>query len=306
MIRYGADNNYIETVTGVTESARIRFNQYCKDHGLSYNYSTLDALRQALRNQTIFNYFNAFQATQVTDTVKNIKEICMNYDVALSCAVADNYNYVKTWKCQDWADWAKKGYVDALYLMDYYFGEYFVNYYFEDMLKNTENNSMLITGVDPSYANLISEFYTKTIKGGLANANSHGYAIFGSHTQDAKKDGWDLVHDSNWIDSLSPYDALIDTMKASGDLLLKRCDDIYIHYGNQTNDQKLLLENDLKQMYQLINEENVTTCQNVIEALQAMKKKTYASNYAATRINEQLDYMIKIAKLKLNIHRDTI
>ena len=34
-IRYGADNSYINTVMGVTESARIGFNQYSKDNSYS-------------------------------------------------------------------------------------------------------------------------------------------------------------------------------------------------------------------------------------------------------------------------------
>ena len=304
-IRYGADNDNINTMTGVTEAARIKFNQYSKDKGLSYNVNTLDDLRNLLRtNRSAFASFNEFQQTLVTNTVKYIKEVCKKYDVPLTCAIADNYNYVKTWKCQDWAAWAKLGYVDALYLMDYYFDEHWINYYFEDMLNATENSTLLVTGIDPSYANLIPEYYARTIKGGVMNINSAGYGIFGTHTQNAKKDGWDLIADSNWIDSISPYDSLSAIMKASGDMLLTRCDKIYIKYNNQTANQKTALTQDLDALYQLIKGDDVASCNAVIEKLNAMIKTTYANNRADTRIKEQLKYMLKLANTKLNIVKD--
>ena len=190
--------------------------------------------------------------------------------------------------------------------MDYYFDEYFINKYFEDMYVNTNNTTMLVTGIDPSYANLSDEYYARTIKGGVTHHASHGYGIFGTHTQNARKDGWDLIKDSNWINSLSVYDDLALTMKASGELLLNRCDNIYIKYDNQTQDQKTLLEDDLTSLYALVDNqvENYETCLNVVEFLNSMKNKEYASNAARSRIIEQIEYMIKIAKMKLNVYKD--
>ena len=256
-IRFGADNNYINTVMGVTDAARVGFTEWAANNNLSYSFDTLDALRNGLKTPSVFSSFNSYQQDLITDTVRYIKEECKKYDKPLTAAIADDYDYTKTWKCQDWGEWAKLGYVDALYLMDYYFDEFFINKYFEDMVKNTGNTTMLVTGIDPSYANLADEYYARTIKGGVKNEDSHGYGIFGTHTQNAKKDGWDLIKDSNWIDSLSVYDDLAKTMKASGDLLLDRCDNIYIHYSNQTSDQKALLEEDLNALYALINQEKL-------------------------------------------------
>ena len=305
-IRFGADNNYINTVLGVTETALVEFNKWSKENKLSYSYSTLDSLKSALKsNSSVFNAFNLFQQDLITNTVKIIKEECKKFDKPLTAAIADDYDYVKEWKCQDWGKWAKLGIVDGLYLMDYYFDEYYINYYFEDMLKNTSNATMLVTGIDPSYANLIDEYYARTIKGGVRNPNSHGYSIFGTHTQNANKHSWGLVKKSNWIDSISPYDDLSKTMKASGDKLLDRCDSIYIKYGNQTEDNKLSLKQDLEALYLLIGDnEDYQTCVNVINKLTEMESKTYASSYASTRINEQINYMLKIAKLKANIYKD--
>lgn len=304
-IRFGADNNSIQSITGVTQSALDQFNQYCQENKYGYSIASVEDLRTLLKNNSdVFSKFNTFQANLITNTVKNIKDVCKKFDKPLSCAVADDSAYVKTWKCQDWGTWAKLGYVDALYLMDYYFDEYWVNYYFEDMLKATDNQTMLITGIDPSYAGLISEYYARLIKGGVTNIHSNGYAVFGSHTQNAKKDGWDLIQSSNWIDSLSPFDALMDTMKASGDLLLKRCDDIYIHYGNQTNVQKEKLENDLNTLYTFISGDNVSSCESVIDKLEMMMNEQYADNEANKRINEQLQYMHKIASMKFNVLKD--
>ena len=237
----------------------------------------------------------------ITDTVKNIKLVCKDYELPLTCAIADDYSYTKTWKCQDWADWASKGYVDALYLMDYYFGSHWINYYFEDMLKATKNKSLLVTGIDPSYANLTAEFYPKNVKGAIENPSSHGYGIFGTHTQAAKKDGWRLLKPSNWIDSISPFDSLDKTMKASADLLLERCDDIYIESKNQTTEEKELLKQDLETLLSLINGDNIKSCEDVIAQIDVMLEKTYASNSAQTRIKEQLKYMRKIAVCKLNV-----
>lgn len=305
-IRFGADNNYINTVLGVTETALVEFNKWSKENKLSYSYSTLDSLKSALKsNSSVFNAFNLFQQDLITNTVKIIKDECKKFDKPLTAAIADDYDYVKEWKCQDWGKWAKLGIVDGLYLMDYYFDEYYINYYFEDMLKNTSNATMLVTGIDPSYANLIDEYYARTIKGGVRNPNSHGYSIFGTHTQNANKHSWGLVEKSNWIDSISPYDDLSKTMKASGDKLLDRCDSIYIKYGNQTEDNKLSLKQDLEALYLLIGDnEDYQTCVNVINKLTEMESKTYASSYASTRINEQINYMLKIAKLKANIYKD--
>ena len=305
-IRFGADNNNIKTVMGVTEAARNGFNEWASKNGYSYSFQTIEALRNGLKTPAVFSTFNSYQQDLVTDTVKYIKDECKKFDIPLTAAIADDYDYVKTWKCQDWAEWAKLGYVDALYLMDYYFDEHFINKYFEDMYKNTNNETMLVTGIDPSYANLADEYYARTIKGGVTHHASHGYGIFGTHTQNAKKDGWDLIKDSNWIDSLSVYDELKLTIKASGDLLLDRCDDIYMQYSNQTQQEKELLETDLNELYSIFDgkDENYETCEEVITYLKSMKNKQYASNKANTRIVEQLDYMIKIAKMKLNVYKD--
>lgn len=302
-IRYGADACYIDTAHGITEAARVGFNQYCAEKGYPYNYSSMTEFRNGLRKAVVFNRFNEFQQNAITNTVKNIKDVCLKYDSPLTCAVADDYSYVSTWKCQDWGLWAQQDLVDGLYIMDYYFDEYYINYYFQDMVKATKNNTLLVCGIDPSYADLVAEYYPKTIKGALKSANSHGYGIFGSHTQAAKKDGWDLIVDSNWIDSLSPYDELSKTMKASGDLLLKRCDDIYIKYNNQTADQKQTLATDLDALYALITGENAEVAQALVNKLDEMIDKTYASNAAEDRIDEQLKYMRKIAKSKYNTYR---
>lgn len=301
-IRFGADNSYVNTVMGVTEAARIGFNEYCATNSYEHNFTTLEALRSGLKSSsTTFNRFNAYQQTLITNTVKNIKEVCKVYEAPLTCAIADDYSYTKTWKCQDWAEWAVNGYVDALYLMDYYFGSYWVNHYFEDMLKATKNKSLLITAIDPSYANLSAEFYPKTVKGAVSNPSSHGYGVFGTHTQAAKKDGWRLLTPSNWVESISPFDELSKTMKASADLLLDRCDDIYIESNNQTTSEKELLNQDLQTLISLIDGDNIKSCEAVIAQIDVMLEKTYASNEAQNRIVEQLKYMRKIAVCKLNI-----
>ena len=302
-IRYGADACYIDTAHGITDAARIGFNQFCADRGYPYSYSSMDEFKNGLRKAVVFNRFNEFQQEAITNTVRNIKNVCLEYDSPLTCAVADEYSYTSKWKCQDWGLWAQQDLVDGLYLMDYYFDEYYIEYYFKDMVKATKNNTLLVCGIDPSYADLVSEYYPKTIKGAVTNINSHGYGIFGTHTQAAKKDGWDLIIDSNWIDSLSPYDELSKTMKASGDLLLKRCDDIYITYKNQTADQKQALSNDLDALYALITGENAQVAQVVVTKLDEMIEKTYASNEAEDRIDEQLKYMKKIAKSKYNTYK---
>ncbi|MCI5746056.1 MAG: family 10 glycosylhydrolase [Erysipelotrichaceae bacterium] len=302
-IRYGADNSYVNTIMGVTSSALDGFNKYTTNS--AFKCETLDELKNKLKTDTaFFSSFNKYQQELITSTVANIKNVCKNYDVPLTCAVADNYKYVKTWKCQDFGTWAKENLVDALYLMDYYFDEYWINHYFEDLVSATNNTSLLVTGIDPSYANLIAEYYPKTLKGALTNANSMGYGIFGSHTQDAKKDGWDLVSYTNWIDSISPYDSLNKTIKASCDLLLTRCDNIYLAFDNQTLAQKELLNNDVTVLLSLAKEDSITTCENLLDQLEIMKNKVYANNEANNRINEQIDYMIKIVKAKLNIIKD--
>jgi hypothetical protein len=133
------------------------------------------------------------------------------------------------------------------------------------------------------------------------NPSSHGYGIFGTHTQAAKKDGWRLLTPSNWIESLSPFDELSKTMKASADLLLDRCDDIYIESNNQTTSEKELLNQDLQTLISLIDGDNIKSCEAVIAQIDVMLDKTYASNEAQNRIVEQLKYMRKIAVCKLNI-----
>ena len=303
-IRFGADNSYKNTVMGVTEAARVGFNKWASQNNYSYSFNSLQALRSGLNGAAAFSAFNQYQQFLITDTVRYIKEECKKYDQPLTAAVADDHDYVKTWKCQSWGEWAKLGYVDALYLMDYYFDEYYINYYFEDMVKNTNNSTLLVTGIDPSYANLTDEYYARTIKGGINNVDSHGYSIFGTHTQNAKKDGWDLIEDSNWIDSLSVYDELNKTMKASGDLLLSRCDKIYMTYNNQSQAQKDQLQADLEALYALVTNENYDSATAAYNHLKSMKEKTYASNEAENRIDEQLDYMIKIVKMKMNIYKD--
>ena len=301
-IRFGADNNSVNTVMGVTESARVGFNNYCNKYGLSYSFATLSSLKTSLSgNSSIFAKFNEYQQTLITDTVRNIKNVCREYDVPLTCAIADDYQYVKTWKCQDWAQWAQEGIVDGLYLMDYYMGAYWINYYFEDMLKATKNKVMLVTGIDPSYANLTAEYYPKTIKGALSNINSHGYGLFGTHTQAAKKDAWKLIDDSNWVDSVSAFDKLSVTMAKSSELLLKRCDLIYIESKNQTQQQKEALQADLEALNALITGEDVQSCDAVIAKLEEMSNKTYASNEASNRIVEQFNYMKKIVTTKKSI-----
>ena len=90
-------------------------------------------------------------------------------------------------------------------------------------------------------------------------------------------------------------------MKASADLLLERCDDIYIESKNQTTEEKELLKQDLETLLSLINGDNIKSCEDVIAQIDVMLEKTYASNSAQTRIKEQLKYMRKIAVCKLNI-----
>ena len=301
-IRYGADNNQVNYMTGVTEAARIGFNQYCIDNKLSYSTNTLTELRNKLKGDSKFFYaFNSYQQTLITDTVKLIKDVCLEYSKPLTCAVADNYNLVKTWKCQDWGKWAKDKIVDGLYLMDYYFDEFYVDKYFKDMAEATHNNCLLVSGIDPSYANLSAIFYPQVIKGAIKDNRSSGYAIFGTHTQNAKKDGWDLVKDSSWIDSISPYDSLYQVVNASFTLLLKRCDDIYIKYGNQTSKQKEELNKDINSLLAIIDKENKDTCTSAIDYLMNMYDKDYAANDANNRIKEQLLYIRKLIETKMNI-----
>lgn len=301
-IRFGADNNSLSTVTGITTAAYEGFNKYCKENNLSYNYSSFEDFKNGLKKQTgAFDYFNEYQQTLITDTVRNIKEVCKEFDKPLTCAVADNYSLVKKWKCQDWGLWAKEGIVDALYLMDYYLDEYYVDYYFKDMVKATNNNCMLVTGIDPSYANLIDEYYPKIVKGAMKESESFGYSVFGTHTQNAKKDGWDLIKPSSWIQSLSPYDKLIETIPSYVNMLLQRCDEIYIKYGNMNENQKQFLKNDLDILVSKIEGDNLETCNNLISTLNKMLNKEYANNTASLRIKEQLNSMLTIAKLKLNI-----
>ena len=289
-------------MTGVTEAARIGFNQYCIDNKLSYSTNTLTELRNKLKSDSNFFFsFNLYQQTLITDTVKLIKEECLKYSKPLTCAIADNYNLVKTWKCQDWGKWANDKIVDGLYLMDYYFDEFYVDKYFKDMAEATRNNCLLVSGIDPSYANLSAIFYPQVIKGATKDNRSSGYAIFGIHTQNAKKDGWDLVKDSSWIASISPYDSLYQVVNASFTLLLKRCDDIYIKYGNQTSKQKEELSNDINSLLAIIDKENKDTCNNAINYLMSMYDKDYAANDANNRIKEQFLYIRKLIETKMNI-----
>ena len=83
----------------------------------------------------------------------------------------------------------------------------------------------------------------------------------------------------------------------------KRCDDIYITYNNQTADQKQTLAADLDALYALITGENAEVAQALVNKLDEMIDKTYASNEAEDRIDEQLKYMKKIAKSKYNTYR---
>jgi len=182
-----------------------------------------------------------------------------------------------------------------------------MDHYNKTVLSGKPGNSCgghAITAVGYNDAGLADEFYARTIKGGMANAKSAGYAIFGTHTQDAKKAGWDLIADSNWIDSISPYDTLEKTMKASSDKLLERCDNIYIKYNNQTEAQKESLKKDLEDLQKLITSDSYQVATNVMNKLDEMLNKTYASNEANKRIKEQLEYMHKIAKTKQNIYKD--
>ena len=300
-IRYGADSNAYNTLLGVTESGRVGFNKWLADNNQSYNYATLDELKNALKTAAILDLFNIYEQTLISKTVKNIKNVCLEYQKPLTAAIADNYSYVKKWKCQDWAAWVAGGYIDGLYLMDYYFDESLVNTLFNDMLTNSKDKCLLVTGIDPSYAGLGDEFYARTIKGGVTNPKSNGFAIFGTHTQRAKYDGWELVKPSNWIDSISPYDSLELTVKATGDLLLQRCQDIYMFYESQNEDDFNKLKADIEELYSLLNGDNIETC----NALEAKLKKMYASFYADgeanTRIREQIAYLRKIVSLKKSI-----
>jgi hypothetical protein len=90
-------------------------------------------------------------------------------------------------------------------------------------------------------------------------------------------------------------------MEKSGELLLKRCDLIYIESKNQTTQQKELLQADLNDLYSLITGENVESCDAVLAKLDAMITTTYASNEANKRIVEQLNYMKKIVTTKKSI-----
>ena len=302
-IRYGADNDAYDTVMGVTENARIGFNEFCQRNNYSYNFSSLDALRNGLSVATTLKVFNTYQQELITNTVKNIKDECLKYDMPLTCAIAENYDRTHTWKCQDWASWAKSGYVDALYLMDYYFDEYWINYYYKDMLNVTNNSTMFVTGISTSYAALFDDYYNKTVKGALLDYNCAGYGMFGTHTNNAKKDAWELIKNCNYLETVSCYDDLKMSMQACKELLISRCDNIYIKYNNQTANQKESLLNDLNDLCNSINQDDHDNALIAIDKLEEMLEKNYASNEANNRINEQLSYMLKIAKMKEKIYK---
>ena len=303
-IRYGADSDAYNTVMGVTEAARVGFNEFCANNDYALNFQSLEQLQNALSNSSTLSIFNLYEQRLITDTVANVKDVCKDFDLPLTCAIADYYERVVTWKCQNWKDWTNERLVDGLYLMDYFFDDYWIDYYFKDMLSHTDNNAFYVTGISTSYANLFDEFYSLTIKGAVTNPYSQGYATFGSHTQNAKKDGWDLISGSNWLNTVSCYDSLSKTLKATGDLLLSRCDDIYIKYNNQTNEQKELLASDLDKLYQAVSTDSYESATSAITLINEMLDKTYASNSADERIIEQLNYMLKLATVKQNIYRD--
>ncbi len=301
-IRYGADNNQVNYMTGVTEAARIGFNKYCVDNNMSYSTNTLSELKNKLKGDSrFFTAFNLYQQSLITDTVRLIKNVCLEYNKPLTCAIADNYNLVKTWKCQDWGKWAKEKIVDGLYLMDYYFDEFYVDKYFKDMAEATNNKCLLVGGIDPSYAGLSAIFYPQVVNGATKDNRSSGFAIFGTHTQNAKKDGWDLLKDSAWFDSISPYDSLYQILNASFTLLLKRCDDIYIKYENQTSKQKEELSKDINSLLAIAGKESKDACISAIDLLMDMYDKDYASNDANNRIKEQFLYIRKLIETKMNI-----
>ena len=84
-------------------------------------------------------------------------------------------------------------------------------------------------------------------------------------------------------------------------LLLKRCDDIYIKYGNQTSKQKEELSNDINSLLAIIDKENKDTCTSAINYLMSMYDKDYAANDANNRIKEQFLYIRKLIETKMNI-----
>lgn len=306
--------------TGYTEAAMIGFYEKM---GLTFSAAQLaDRTKMTNKFKQLFDI--QYQGTQakvdenyaawveyrteiITSFVRRIKtevkDVC---DIVLSTSVFASLSESKNSKKQDWQTWLSNGWIDIATPMAYYTdsSDVLVNVY--NMILYAGNNCYYYSGLASSYSGLPAYRNTEQIKASYS-AGANGYVIFCSDQIIGHEDVQTVLSSgvNRNTDAVLPHADAATVIKACFDVILDRCDRIYIPLsgGGMTAEQR----DSLSALFDEIEAMSVETAEdlyNVYEKISSLASekalKSYAKGYSRQRILEQLQELTDLLDIKIS------
>ncbi len=300
-IRYGASSDALATSQGITEAARVGFNEFLLSKGYKIQYNDMKSFISGLSGQ--FTLFNEYRRQVVTKFVARCHELTHRYNVILTAAVVAGLEYARRAKLQAWDEWAQTGIIDGIYLMAYYLDKVYVEKTTKEAYEACGSQTFVAAGIAPVFLAIPNMELSLELKD-VDDYGAVGGTIFANHSYGGRTDveyylngRYGGAFDNECV---TTYDKISKTMQTMMNAILRRSLFIYQDNNQQTTEQYNALVEEAKKIKSIANgKENTATIDKLIAELTVMfnNAESYASSYAVTRIRESINYTIHIAKL---------
>lgn len=240
----------------------------------------------------------------VTEYVRRIKdEVKEPNGIMLSTSVFASLSESTNSKKQDWQTWFNNGWIDLSTPMAYYNDESDVNARVKEMILMGGNNCLYYTGIASSYSGLPA-WQNKLHIEASYSAGAQGYVVFCStqiighaDVQEALKAGVN----SKW--AILPHAEINEVLAASFADILDKADRLYIPAGGMDETKKAALAEVLAEIEEMPAGDAVEIylILSRVEKLAKSELKNFASGYSRQRIQEQLNYLVKILDARISM-----
>jgi len=287
--------NCLNRTTGYTTYAMNDFKE---------KYNIAGDVKEAVMDVETYNLWTKYRSDQLTSFVEKVYnevKVKNNTFLSLACVAEKEFAYLN--KMQDWSTWVNNGWIDQISGMFYSSNP---NRNVIDINKASDSFEVPLYQYPGflvhSYFNFSTiynvylheaQFKASGMGGSVFDANciySHERIIYSNSFYDTKTLLAMSLHRNA---SVLPHDDLNKVYEMMIYQIEKRCDDIYIPYGNMSEEKKNSLINEMK----TFDFNNPETLKSQLENLQN-NLDLYCEGNVKERINEQLDLMIYICEIK--------
>lgn len=219
-IRYCIGNDNYLTAFGYNEDSVERFKK-------EYHYE--GDIHELVKDSKIYSDFCDFRRNGLTSFVSKVKAMVNKFNnIQLTLAVVSEYEIAYASKLQDWTTWAKKGYIDGIYLMAYHLGDKPVYKDCVEASRLVEDKCFVYGGVAPIYNNSNINIVLPQLKA-TKDAFVDGYSLFAYHSFPIRPDLYYYYNNNGPYTNkaLVIYESKEKVLKAYCDEILDRYNRLY-------------------------------------------------------------------------------